>query len=60
VEHHGFPLVESEILNLARVYDIAQLAFDRTFAGEIVRNLMDEGMNMVEFGQGFLSMGPSP
>ena len=54
-----FRFVESEILNLARVYDIAQLAFDRTFAGEIVRNLMDEGMNMVEFGQGFLSMGPA-
>jgi phage terminase large subunit-like protein len=54
-----FRFVESEILALARVYDIAQLAFDRTFAGEIVRNLMDEGMNMVEFGQGFLSMGPA-
>jgi phage terminase large subunit-like protein len=54
-----FRFVESEILALARVYDIAQLAFDRTFAGEIVRNLMDEGMNMVEFGQGFMSMGPA-
>jgi hypothetical protein len=28
----------------------AYMAFDRTLAGEIVRNLMDEGMNMVEFG----------
>jgi phage terminase large subunit-like protein len=42
------------------MYDIAKLAFDRTFAGEIaVRNLMDEGMNMIEFGRGFLSMGPA-
>jgi hypothetical protein len=31
---------------------------DRTFAGEIVRNLQDEGLSLVEFGQGFLSMGP--
>jgi phage terminase large subunit-like protein len=34
-----------------------ELADDRTFAGEIVRNLQDEGLSLVEFGQGFLSMG---
>ena len=54
-----FKFVEAEILNLATVYDIQELAFDRTFAGEIVRNLADEGMTLVEFGQGFLSMGPA-
>jgi hypothetical protein len=32
---------------------------DRTFAGEIVRNLQDEGLSLAEFGQGFLSMGPA-
>jgi hypothetical protein len=26
---------------------------------EIVRNLQDEGLSLVEFGQGFLSMGPA-
>ena len=35
------------------------LAYDRTFAGEIVRNLQDEGLSLVEFGQGILSMGPA-
>ena len=54
-----FKFVEAEILALAGVYDIAELAFDRTFAGEIVRNLADEGMSLVEFGQGFISMGPA-
>ena len=54
-----FKFIEDEILKLARIYDIRELAFDRTFAGEIVRNLMDEGLQMVEFGQGFLSMGPA-
>jgi phage terminase large subunit-like protein len=54
-----FKFVEAEILSLASVYDIQELAFDRTFAGEIVRNLADEGMTLVEFGQGFLSMGPA-
>ena len=53
-----FKFVEVEIIDLARLYEIIDLAFDRTFAGEIVRNLTDEGLNMVEFGQGFLSMGP--
>jgi phage terminase large subunit-like protein len=54
-----FKFVEAAILELAGVYDIIDLAFDRTFAGEIVRNLADEGVAVVEFGQGFISMGPA-
>jgi phage terminase large subunit-like protein len=54
-----FKFVEAEIVKLAGVYNILELAYDRTFAGEIVRNLQDEGMTLVEFGQGFLSMGPA-
>ena len=38
---------------------VTEPAYDRTFAGEIVRNLQDEGLSLVEFGQGFLSMGPA-
>jgi phage terminase large subunit-like protein len=53
-----FKFIEARILELARIYDIAELAFDRTFAGEIIRNLTDENVNCVEFGQGFFSMGP--
>jgi phage terminase large subunit-like protein len=53
-----FKFIEHRILELARIYDIADLAFDRTFAGEIIRNLTDENVNCVEFGQGFFSMGP--
>jgi phage terminase large subunit-like protein len=54
-----FKFVEAEILHLATIYNITELAYDRTFAGEIIRNLADEGMTLVEFGQGFLSMGPA-
>ena len=54
-----FKFIEAEIVKLAAVYDIIDIGFDRTFAGEIVRNLMDEGLSMVEFGQGFISMGPA-
>lgn len=52
-----FAFIEAEILALAGAYDIAEVAYDRTFAGEIVQNLMAEGLTMVPFGQGFLSMG---
>jgi len=46
-------------LALAARFVVTDLAYDRTFAGEIVRNLQDEGLSLVEFGQGFLSMGPA-
>ncbi len=52
-----FAFIESEILELAGLYDIREIAFDRTFSGEIVQNLTAEGLTMVQFGQGFLSMG---
>src|SRR5580704_2282736 len=54
-----FKFIEAEILALASRFVVAELAYDRTFAGEIVRNLQDEGLSLVEFGQGFLSMGPA-
>ncbi len=54
-----FRFIEAEILNLATRFNILEVAYDRTFAGELVRNLQDEGMGMVEFGQGFISMGPA-
>ena len=54
-----FKFIEAEILALAARFVVTELAYDRTFAGEIVRNLQDEGLSLVEFGQGFLSMGPA-
>ena len=51
-----FAFIEQEILDLAARYDMRELAFDRTFAGEIVQNLQDEGLTLVQFGQGFLSL----
>lgn len=52
-----FAFIEAAILELAGTYQIKEVAFDRTFAGEIVQHLQAEGMTMVQFGQGFLSMG---
>ncbi len=54
-----FRFIEAEILALTTRFNILEVAYDRTFAGELVRNLQDEGLTMVEFGQGFISMGPA-
>ena len=54
-----FRFIEAEIVALATSFNILEVAYDRTFAGELVRNLQDEGLTMVEFGQGFISMGPA-
>ncbi|QFQ87416.1 terminase large subunit [Paracoccus kondratievae] len=51
-----FAFIEAEIIALAGRYDLRELSYDRTFAGEIVQHLQDEGLNLVQFGQGFLSM----
>src|SRR5690606_31265250 len=51
-----FSFVEKEIVDLAARFDMRELSDDRTFAGEIVQNLQDEGWSLVQFGQGFLSM----
>ncbi|KGJ09744.1 hypothetical protein IC63_00965 [Paracoccus sphaerophysae] len=51
-----FAFIEAEILELAGRFDLRELSYDRTFAGEIVQHLEDEGINLVQFGQGFLSM----
>jgi len=51
-----FAFIEAEIIALAGRFDLRELAYDRTFAGEIVQHLQDEGINLVQFGQGFLSM----
>jgi phage terminase large subunit-like protein len=54
-----FKFLEAEIIELSTRFNILEIAYDRTFAGELVRNLQDEGITMVEFGQGFISMGPA-
>lgn len=54
-----FAFIEDCIVKTAGEFDLRELAFDRTFADAMISRLMDEGVNMVAFGQGFLSMGPA-
>lgn len=51
---YGF--VQRDVVADAGRFRIREIAFDRTFAGEIIQGLQDEGLDMVAFGQGFLSM----
>lgn len=51
-----FRFIQAEISRLCQVYDVRRIAFDRMFAGPLVNDLTDEGVPMLEFGQGFLSM----
>jgi phage terminase large subunit-like protein len=51
-----FDLVEADIIGLHGLYNIVRTAFDRTFAGEIVQHLIAEGCEMLDFGQGYVSM----
>jgi phage terminase large subunit-like protein len=39
-----------------RSFSTRQIGFDRVFAGEIVQQLQGVGLEMIEVGQGFLSM----
>lgn len=52
-----YNFIERDIIELATIYDIKEIAFDRFFAGPIVQNLMGEGLRMVEFAQSCAVMG---
>ncbi len=53
--------VRADVLEFAREYRIVELALDRYFQGlQLAGQLVDDGLDVVSFGQGFLSMsGPS-
>ncbi len=49
--------IRADVEQIAKGYQVQDIAFDRMFAGETVQGLQRAGLTMVEFGQGFLSMG---
>lgn len=48
--------VRRKIIELAEVYDIREIAYDRWNSHAVVTELTDDGATMVPFGQGFFSM----
>jgi phage terminase large subunit-like protein len=53
-----FDYIFEQIRRDADMYDIRQVAFDRWGAARVVTALQNEGLTMVQFGQGFASMSP--
>jgi phage terminase large subunit-like protein len=51
-----FAFIAADVLAAAGRYDLRQVAFDRTFGGELINTLTNEGVPLLEWGQGFLSM----
>ena len=50
--------IEEDIKKIASEFVIKEIAYDRYNATQIILNLMDEGLTMVPFGQGFKDMSP--
>ena len=51
-----YECIEQTILGLREHYNIREIAYDRWNAQMLVQHLSDEGITMVPFGQGFISM----
>lgn len=54
-----YAYVEAEIRRLCAEYEVRQIAFDPWRAQQLQRNLMDDGLPVVDFRQGFISMSPA-
>lgn len=54
-----YDYVIKTIVELKKMFNIREVAFDRWGAAYISTKLQDEGFTMVDFGQGFQSMSPA-
>jgi phage terminase large subunit-like protein len=54
VIHQDF--IKGQIIKDCELYDVQEIAFDRWNSTKLITELMDEGLTMVPFGQGFASM----
>ena len=51
-----YQVIIADILKLRELFDVREVAFDRWGATKITQDLMEEGVTMVPFGQGYASM----
>ncbi len=51
-----YTFIRHRILALAEQYSIKEIAFDRYNSTEIITHLTNEGLAMIDYGQGFVSM----
>ena len=50
--------IRADIEKIAERYNIKEIAYDRYNATETILELMDDGLTMVPFGQGYRDMSP--
>lgn len=50
--------IRADIQKIAEFYNIQEIAYDRYNATETILELMDDGLTMVPFGQGYRDMSP--
>jgi len=51
--------ITEKIAELAKQYDIKEIAFDRWGATQIYQDLEDEGHEVIQYGQGYKDMSPA-
>jgi len=54
-----YNFIQAKITELSSKFNITEIAYDPWNSTQIVTNLIDDGANMVEFRQGFVSMSPA-
>ena len=54
----NYNYIQQKIEELNEIYNIVEIAFDRWGAVLLAQNLLDAGLNMGQFGQGYKSMSP--
>lgn len=54
-----YEFIKKDAKELLERFSINEIAFDRWNSSQLVTDLMNEGANMVAFGQGFASMSPA-
>ena len=54
-----YNFIQAKITELSGKFNINEIAYDPWNSTQIVTNLIDEGANMIEFRQGFVSMSPA-
>ena len=54
-----YDYIEQTVRNDADKFDITEIAYDRWNSTEIINHLSEDGLELVPFGQGYISMNPA-
>jgi len=54
-----YHFVEDRIRDLCGTYDVREIAFDPHYGGQLMQNLQNDGLPVVSFRQGWVTMGPA-